>query len=338
VLVFGVAFSILAMGMASIHTALGLSNQVKEWLPVGSAEPRPDVQAFASSTISRFLRLPGLRGKQGHLIVGLLPMVAIFLFAEWLFLANRESFSGLLGFIGVLTAPVIAGVFSMLLLYAARRKGDCDVGLAWRVLDHPIVMVITCGLFLASILVHGLFVWDDPFRRAMGLAVSIILLWFLVSIRSSAFVPRAVVELRLGNDHGTAAALNLVSPGAVGRPMVEWLRNGRHLAGQDRHATEVSGATVQTEPLPVRECKVWTHRLTPDGTSQGVGAQVRVANQRTAHVAEFQMPNGVVVFPFSGEAAVLTITLSNGKTIEEGESPNLRQPPSHSSLERVGGT
>jgi hypothetical protein len=88
----------------------------------------------------------------------------------------------------------------------------------------------------------------------------------------------------------------------------------------------------------VRECKVWTHRLTPDGTSQGVGAQVRVANQRTAHVDEFQMPNGVVVFPFSGEAAVLTITLSNGKTIEEGESPNLRQPPSHSSLERVGGT
>ena len=337
VLVFGVAFSILAMGMASIHTALGLSNQVKEWLPAGSAERRPDIQAFASSTVTRFLRLPGLRGKQGHLIFGLLPTVLIFLVAEWLFLANRESFSGLLGFIGVLTAPVTAGVFSMLLLYAARRKGDCDVGPAWRVLDQPIVMVITCGLFLASILVHGLFVWDDPFRRAMGLTVSIILLWFLVSIRSSAFVPRAVVELRLGDDRGTAAALNLVSPGNFGRPMVAWHKNGPHLTARGRDASEVNGATVQTQPLPVREFKVWTHRLTPDGTSHGVGAELRVDNQRTGQVEEFQMPDGIVVFPFSGEAAVLNITLSNGNTREEGESLNLWQPPSHPSLERVRG-
>jgi amino acid permease len=322
VLVFGVTFSILAMGMASIHTALGLSNQVKEWLPAGSAERRPDVQTSVSSAGTRFLRLPELRAKQVHLIFGLLPTIAIFLVAEWLFLTNRESFSGLLGFIGVLTAPIIAGVFSMLLLYAARRKGDCDVGMAWRVLDQPIVMVITCGLFLASILVHGLFVWDDPFRRATGLAVSVILLWFLVSIQSSAFIPRAVVELRLGHERESAAELNLVSPGRFGPPIVKWLRNGRQPSGHERHAVGISGATVQTDPLPVRECKVWTHRLTPDGTSQGVGAQVRVANQRTAQVDEYQMPNGVVIFPFSGEAAVLSITLSNGKTSEDEEVEN----------------
>ena len=316
--VFGVVFAVLAMGMASIHVSLGLFNQVKEWLPSidDGASHGPDAVALASAVRSRGL-LAAAGSRRGQIILGLLPSAVIFLLAEWLFLTDQESFSALLGFIGVLTAPIVAGVFSMLMLYAARRKGDCAVGLAWRLLDHPVVTIVTCGLFLASIVVHWLFVWDDPFRRAVGLVVSLIMLGFVLAIRSSAFIPRAVVELRLRHEPRAAAELNLVAPGSHGPPTVEWTTNGRRPSGYASDPGAIGGAIVQIPPLPVQELKVWTHRLTAEGVSEAVPALVNFGSQRPELVTEYRMPDGQIIVPVDGAAANLVITLANATPRDE---------------------
>jgi amino acid permease len=301
VTILGVTFAVLAMGMASIHVSLGLSNQVKEWFPDSTGPARTVISA--------------LRTREGRMLAGMIPVAIIFLFTEWLFFANSESFAALLGFIGVLTAPIVAGVFSMVMLASARRKGDCAVGAAWRFLDHPVVTVATCALFVASVVVHWLLIWDDPGRRAAGVIVTVVLIWFLIAIRTTAFIPRAVIEMRLGSVRGSRPVLNLVAPSSHGAPTVEWTPNGA--------ADQIGGAVVQIDPIPVRELKVWTHRLTPEGISEGVGASLNVSQGQagpgvdgakgSSVTTEYPMPDGQVVVPFDGATARLSITLAGGK-------------------------
>jgi amino acid permease len=289
--VLGVIFAVLAMGMATIHVSLGLSNQIREWLP--------DAKGHARSGFT------ALNAPMGRIVVGLIPVALIFILVEWLFLTDRESFAALLGFIGVLTAPIVAGVFSMVMLASARRKGDCAVSTARRFLDTPAVTVVTCGLFLASIVVHWAFIWDDPARRVAGVIVSLTLVVFLIAVRRTAFVPRAVVEMRLGSKEGIPPVLNLVAPASFGMPTVEWTANG---------ATDlIGGVIVQIDPIQVRELKVWTHRLTPEGVSEGVGAKLNMSQGSAVLGTEYPMPDGQIVVPFDGEAARLSITLARGR-------------------------
>jgi hypothetical protein len=67
----------------------------------------------------------------------------------------------------------------------------------------------------------------------------------------------------------------------------------------------------------VRELKVWTHRLTPDGLSAGMAARVRVASQQSGQVRDFPVPDGQIVVPVTGEAATLVITLATGTERDE---------------------
>src|SRR5690606_36598420 len=164
VLLLGVVFVSLAMGMAAIHISLGLSYQVRDWLP--SPSTSHDRSVGIRAALREWLLLPGTQR-----IAGLIPTVVIFLFVQGLFLAGREPFAGMLGFLGVITAPIVAGVFAMLMLYASRRKGDCAVEGGWPFLGHPAVVLGVSVLFVMSIMAHGLFIWDDPFRRIVALGV-----------------------------------------------------------------------------------------------------------------------------------------------------------------------
>src|SRR5690606_5583763 len=108
VLLLGVVFVSLAMGMAAIHISLGLSYQVRDWLPNPSTSHNGGVGIRAA--LHEWLLLPGTQR-----IAGFIPTVVIFIFVQGLFLAGRESFAGMLGFLGVITAPIVAGVFAMLM-------------------------------------------------------------------------------------------------------------------------------------------------------------------------------------------------------------------------------
>ena len=131
--VFGSVFAVLAMGMASVHYSLGLFYQAREWLPrswgaAGRARPRDGLGALVGDL--RFW-------------LGVLPIAAIFVTVESLLVADRASFAKPFGVLGAIAAPVLAGIFPMLLVAAGRRKGECQVDSVWRLVGHPVVVAAT---------------------------------------------------------------------------------------------------------------------------------------------------------------------------------------------------
>ncbi|MDF3041779.1 MAG: hypothetical protein K0Q71_4485, partial [Thermomicrobiales bacterium] len=262
--IVGSLFVILAMGMASIHNLLGLFNQVREWLPV-LHDPTPTDGSLGNG--ERAGGLWGLRrwtsGQRAGFILGMAPGAAIFVLVEGLILTDRESFAAPLGFLGVLTASIFSGIFAMLMLVAARRKGDCEVGMAWRFLGHPAIVASIYALFLTGILVHGLVIWQAPYERlAAVLVAAAVVAVTVLSVLQGAFTPRAVVELRVDPDGAEPAVVNVTARGHRTPFDLRWSDdNGWRTAGQHSAIIELPAASV-------RELKVWVHRLTPDGSSE----------------------------------------------------------------------
>jgi amino acid permease len=303
--VLGIVFVIVAMGMASIHMSLGLAYQVRDWLPAAGRKPQ-DVPSQASPPSSKRSNAVILsRDSIWRTVSRIAPAFLIFVLAESLFFSNRASFAGLFGFLGVITVPIVAGVFSMLMLYAARKKGDCAVGSAWRFLGHPVVVSAITALFIASILVHGLFLWDDPLRRVIAIGLSVVIVAFAISTCRTAFVSRAVIELRMSEERVGTSVVNVV---ARGRPeQVDILRseNGRPPFGRNCYSQETQ---IQLRPLPVRELKIWAHRLSSDGLSHNLSARAEIHDEHHVRQVDIGLGTGQVVVQTDGTIRRVTIT------------------------------
>jgi hypothetical protein len=90
------------------------------------------------------------------------PVFVPFAAVEWMLITGSGSFAGLLGFIGVIVVSLVAGIYPVLLLVASRRKGDYVPMVVHRWLGHPVLLAGLYLVFLGSLLLHGLVIWDDP--------------------------------------------------------------------------------------------------------------------------------------------------------------------------------
>ena len=119
-----------------------------------------------------------------------------------------------MAFTGTLAAPVLGGIFPLLMLVASRRKGEMVPGIVWRWLGHPLIVGGVYLIFLASLLVHGIFIWAAPLPRLGALLMVMVVLGLPVMlIRQRAFAARTVVELRIYTQHPTSAAFTITSAG-----------------------------------------------------------------------------------------------------------------------------
>jgi amino acid permease len=281
VLVFGSVFAVLAMGMASIHMSLGRFNQVREWLPAG----------------------PGISARV-RFAAGIAPTLLIVLAVNGLLLAGRESFAEPLGFLGAIFVPVIAGMFSMLLLAAGRQKGDYAVGAAWPLLGHPVTLVSIYLLFLGSIALHGLVIWEAPYQRISALLVTIgMAVLPVVLLQRDAFAPRAVVELRLDRtgEHGPRVSVVAAGQAVPAEVMLTWADGRREpLANANGHGRlALLSAQIDLPPSPVRELKVGARRSTPEGNWEALPSQVIVGDGATTREFDLTMSGGQVLLPLA---------------------------------------
>lgn len=132
VIMLGTLFVILGMGMITIHFSLALFNQVREWLP---AQAWADESRSSLGLLSRIQGL--LLSQSGRFWIGVLPIAFIFAWVEWLIFTGQGSFIGPLAFQGVITLPVLAGIFPMLMLTASRRTGDSGHIALWHRCRRP---------------------------------------------------------------------------------------------------------------------------------------------------------------------------------------------------------
>jgi amino acid permease len=262
--VLGSIFAVLAIGLGTIYFALGMSNQVLEWLPpVRVATPGTGTAGAGTGTAGAGTA-PARRGLDDPLvrrILAVLPTAAVFVLVESLLLAGAASFTEPFGIIGVLTVPLLGGIFPMLIVAAARRRGEYVPGHVVRLIGARSTVIVISLLFLAAVFVHALFIWDGGWDQVAALAVGIGMAVLMLRIATGgSFRGRTVLELRrtaAGETRGLVAEGRQVEAGA-----------GR---ASDSLVTAVPGDAP-------RDLLVWAHLVTPEGHSVGLAGDLELAD------------------------------------------------------------
>jgi hypothetical protein len=280
--------------------------------PTGQARRPSRVRSIARQVSDLSL------GERGRFLLAASPVLLIWLLAEWSLLAGGLSFAGLLSFAGVVALSLLSGMFPVLLLVATRRKGDFVPRLAPRFLAHPVVVVGIYLLYLASLFLHGLVIWQDPFERAGALIAGLAVLGAtLLMLRRLAFAPRAVVELRAQPDPAQGASLG-IRVGGQPTPTelrLEYPEGEKVLQSADGEVPILASLQSVAFCLPsgsARELKVWAYRVTPDGSAEGLPALLEVEDGRETKQFDLKLSNGQVLLPIAGQKYWLKLTLPSG--------------------------
>ena len=289
--ILGVIYVILSMGMGAVHMSYGLFLQVREALP---RDVNPTV---------RFL-------------LSLAPVFLLFTLVEWMLLTNRESFTGLIGIMGVLFLPLLGGIFPMLMLAASRRKGDYAPRLSFGFLGNPLVLAIVYLIYLGGIFAYGIFVWEEPVQRlmAIGVGITILIVTYLV-IRQGAFAPRVVIELKvIVSDTDERATLAVVDAGKplAGTFKLVYANGERSVKGSEIDIPafkQLKKLLVDFSPPSSKEMKVWIHRVTREGRSDAIPVALRIRSGDADRAIPLDSKASQVIVPLTSQANTLEITL-----------------------------
>jgi hypothetical protein len=271
-------------------------------------------------------------GERGRFLLSLAPVAAVFVLTEWLLLTGKESFAEPLGFLGVIVISMLGGIFPVLLLVASRRKGEIIPGVVYRFLGHPLVTTVIYLLFLAGLFLHGLVIWENPVQRAVALAVGLLMMGAtVVMMHRGAFASRVVVELRddqTGQGPDPEASSRGFAQGsqfagratfavtAGGQPAMSEVWLGYADAEQRIHAATgnvpalslLRYVNFQLVVPQARELKVWAHRVTPEGNSEGLPALLKVHCGGDEKEFDLKLSGGQVVLPLTDQTCCLEIT------------------------------
>jgi amino acid permease len=331
VYVVGGLFAALGMGMASIHYSLALANMVRERLPRPNRAPATvrvsldPAEAVANDEAEAASAAPW-RGavERWHNVLIVAPILTVFLVTEWQFLTGTDSFTETLNVIGIIVISLLGVLFPALLLVASRRKGDEVPALVVAFFGRPALIFAVIALSVATLILHGTVIWQDPLQRVFALSTSGLVIFAMLRMwRQGIFRPRIVVELR-----GEPAAGRLAfAVSAGGQPMATELRfttaDGveQLLAARGAGPSPESVAAVEVA-LPEgagNSLKVWSHELDYHGESQPWPAWLSVSGPEGRQSATLTAGRDTVKLPLAAGAHTLAIRWS--------EAPAASEPP-----------
>ena len=294
----GAVFVLLSVGLACIHVSLGLLFLVRERLP--------------KVTKNKI-------GKRVRFLISISPVIAIFLISEWMTFAGVGSFAKLLSVVGGLALPVLGGVFPLFMLAASRRKGDFVPGTVLKFIGHPVVLVGLYLIFLGSIFLYGIFIWENLIERVVSIALGIIVFTLTAAIlRRRILKTRVVVELREDLSPGGTNVLNIT---ACGRSMETEMSLDYGEFKERHHATSAEivnfallrAVTLHLPDTGAKELKVWVHRITPDLSSVGLPAQVKIKSESGEQWIPLELSKGQVLANLNGRSFRLEISAVDSK-------------------------
>ncbi len=225
-----------------------------------------------------------VQGEYGRFWLGLSPLILLFLLTEWLLVKRLESFSQVVGFVGVVAVPVVAGAFPVLLLLASRRKGEYVPGFVLRFLAHPVVVGAIYLISVGILFLHGLLIWQDPFQRVLALLVGIVVLGTTyLMVRQGAFTRRLVIEIRQDAAEEGTGTFRVIDSGrgatqaSVRLGYADGERTYQGAIGAISEFPTLSSATFHLRDISAQELLVWLHRVTAEGYSHHLPALVKVS-------------------------------------------------------------
>jgi len=285
------------------------------WAALGQPAPAP---AIGDASRSNAMKLSAWRivlSDVGRFVLSSSPILLVALLGGTILVTGSASFAGVLGFGGVIANSMTSGIFPVLLLLASRRKGDCIPGTVYRVLGHPVVLAGVYLLSLANLFLHGLFIYRDVWTRGCALLFGIVAIAVTARmIRGGAFARRAVVELREDARVGATSVLTVIGNGESVTPEVTVSRAERDETYRAATVTlpsmsKVTRVTVRLPRGTSREVKIWAHRLTPSGASEGLPVVVDVRCRDEQRSFDLALTSGQAVATVDGEESVIAITL-----------------------------
>jgi amino acid permease len=291
----GAVFVILSMGLGLVHFSLALFNLARE--RIGTR------------------RLRG--GSRSRFVLSLSPVIAVLLVAEWMVITDTGSFTGILGFLGVLVHSLMAGVFPALLIVASRRKGEIVPGVSFRFLGHPIVVGGVYLLFLSNLFIHGVVIWDQPLQQLVAVLIGLLVLGMTgMMVRRRAFAPRAIIELRADRRRDASSLLAVTANGEPSKAEVHRRdAGGEWQPGAVGELFDIASLRALRIDLPAGvapELRVWAHAITPDGTDEALPTRVTVRDSSRANDLEPDGSGAVTLRPGPGPCQVdITLTASS---------------------------
>src|SRR5262249_32260458 len=143
------------MGQATVLCSFALYSQARE-----SVAERPGMAAR----------------KRTAWLLAVAPVAAVFLLVPVLMSSGTATVTGPIALLGTLATPILGGVIPMLILLAARRRGEYATAVAPRFLAHPLTVVVVAGLYSAGILFQGWVISNDPLMRVGTLVATVIVI------------------------------------------------------------------------------------------------------------------------------------------------------------------
>lgn len=282
----GSLLMVLSVGLTALQVALGLYYLVEERLP----------QRGAPSWLGQLRETP-------RFLLAISPILVALAVTVWLALSGMGSFTTLLGVVSVFTLPLVTGILPMLLLVATRRKGDFPAGFVVAWLGRPVVVGLLYFFFVASVLLHGLYIWTPLPLRLAAIGGGLVMVALGVRVwQRGLLTGRTVITIR--QDEGLR-----------GSNQVQVVRNGQLFPTaiglrHDDHTIQTQAATaaiphfdtlrVVTVALPTdapTQLKVWLHHLMPTGNSTGIQANVVVSNGTVGQPVHLSTEEGQVTLP-----------------------------------------
>ena len=249
------------------------------------------------------LMLRLLDSERGRFLAGISPVVAVFAVAAWQATTGAVSLADVLSFLGVIIVALLAGVFPVLLIVAARAKGEVVAGERGVPVGRWVLGTVYF-VAVGGVALHGLVLWEDPLQRIAALLVTLLAIGLTVNMaRNGTFARRATFELRLDEERDTAR-FAVVSAGrpAIADIHLVYDHTDRRRRGASSDIPEFSrlrtmSVTVQwanTAGLPT-ELKFWAHRVTADEESEPLEIQLALDSDGK---------RSAVAFDDGGEAVV----------------------------------
>ena len=286
--VLGAIFVIISMGLGFVQFSIALYNLARE---------RVDTPRTAAL------------GQQGRFFLALSPAILVFLLAEWLSWTNTGSFTGILAILGVIVDSLMTGIFPILLLAASRRKGELVPQVVYRFLGNPLLLTGIYLLFLFNLFFHGLVIWQNPLQRLIGIAIALLMLGVTIAmIRRGAFSPRLVIELREDQSLGGRNIFHITDSGqpAAATVQLHYPDELQQLQGMGevQNFSQLRNVTVQLPASSADQLKVWVHRITPEGDSERLPAQVSIYRGTEEKKINLNSSTGMTTLLFDGDGGL----------------------------------
>jgi len=294
----------------------------KIWQALDMNGPAKDDNRDAGTGVTQVQDLTGSSGllnrwlssKGVQMAVSLSPVLAVFLLAEWSVINDSSSFSEVVGVLGALTMPLLAGIFPVLLLVAARRKGERLPEKVYHFLENPLLLGFIYLLTLASLFLHGLLIWQAFVPRLLAVIAGVFSLAITVSIiRKGAFARRRVIELRSDPAQPGLFEFNSLVCGRPAPLQVSWQANGNQpvLTASAKLPVQAGLQTItfQVPAEPVDELAIWVHRVTAEADSENLSGTVEMDAGVQAHKIDLPLSGGPLILPHDGIGGRLTVFL-----------------------------